>query len=161
MLCYISLSQGLFLNSTGNMVNNLYGSCGSRNIRQITHREAIFTGECDWQLWSRYNIGVYGRKTVFSAPFCEYSSNLKTVSQKKFGLGPKKYIGTFHLVHTQFDMLSGPTHPLFACNMQWKFIEGLTPPTPPRCVCTKWKAPYQREFGDPHPLYKGQTTAIF
>ena len=48
--------------------------------------------------------------------------------------------GTFHLVRTQFYMLSGPTHPVFACNTQWKCIGGLTPP-PPRCVRTKWKAP--------------------
>ena len=47
----------------------------------------------------------------------------------------------FHLVCTQFYMLSGPPSPLFACNMQWKCIGGLTPPTPTRCVCTKWKAP--------------------
>ena len=25
-------------------------------------------------------------------------------------------------------MISGPTHPLFACNTQWKCIGGLTPP---------------------------------
>ena len=30
----------------------------------------------------------------------------------------------------QFYMLSGPTHPLFACNNQWKFIGGLTPLPP-------------------------------
>ena len=50
-------------------------------------------------------------------------------------------LGAFHLVRTQFDMLSGPTHPLFACNTEWKCIGGLTPPTHPRCVRTKWKAP--------------------
>ena len=49
--------------------------------------------------------------------------------------------GAFHLVHTQLYMLSGPTHPFFACNTQWKCIGGLTPPTSPRCVHTKWKAP--------------------
>ena len=37
--------------------------------------------------------------------------------------------GAFHLVCTQFYMLSGPTHPLFACNTQWKCTGGLTPPT--------------------------------
>ena len=37
-------------------------------------------------------------------------------------------IGAFHLVRTQFYMLSGPTHPLFACNTQWKCIGGLRPP---------------------------------
>ena len=35
-------------------------------------------------------------------------------------------LGAFHLVGPQFYMLSGPTHPLFECNMQWKCIEGLT-----------------------------------
>ena len=55
-------------------------------------------------------------------------------------------IGTFHLVRTQFNMLSGPTHPLFACNTQWKYIGGLTPP--PRFVCNKWKAPYMRQHYD-------------
>ena len=44
-------------------------------------------------------------------------------------------------------MLSGPTDPLFACNTEWKCIGGLTPLThpptqDPRCVRTKWKAPY-------------------
>ena len=43
-------------------------------------------------------------------------------------------LGAFHLVRTQFYMLSGPTHPHFACNTQWKCIGGLTPPTHPRCV---------------------------
>ena len=38
-------------------------------------------------------------------------------------------------------MLSAPTHTLFACSTQWKCIGGLTPPTHPRCVRTKWKAP--------------------
>ena len=42
----------------------------------------------------------------------------------------------------QFHKLSGPTHPLFACNTQWKCIGGLTPPNPTRCARTKWKAPY-------------------
>ena len=36
--------------------------------------------------------------------------------------------GAFHLVRTQFYMLSGPTHPLFACYTQWKCIGGLSPP---------------------------------
>ena len=49
--------------------------------------------------------------------------------------------GAFHLVRTQFYMLSGPTHPLFACITQWKCIGGLTPPNPPRCVRTKWQVP--------------------
>ena len=49
--------------------------------------------------------------------------------------------GAFRLGRTQFYMLSGPPLPLFACNTQWKCIEDLTPPTPPRCVSTKWKAP--------------------
>ena len=40
-------------------------------------------------------------------------------------------VGAFHLVCTQFYMLSGPTHPLFACNTQWKCIGGLTPPPSP------------------------------
>ena len=52
-------------------------------------------------------------------------------------------LGAFHLVRTQFYMLSGPTHPLFACYTQWQCIGGLTPPTHPRCVRTKWKAPWQ------------------
>ena len=42
--------------------------------------------------------------------------------------------GAFHLVRMQFYMLSGPTHPLFACNTQWKRIGGLRPPPPPRSV---------------------------
>ena len=50
---------------------------------------------------------------------------------------------------TQFYMLSGPTHSLFACYTQWKCIGGLTPPHPnplsPRCVRTKWKAPMRKE----------------
>ena len=50
--------------------------------------------------------------------------------------------GAFHLVRMQFYMLSGPTQPLFACNTQWKCIGGLTSPTTPRCVHTKWKAPF-------------------
>ena len=41
------------------------------------------------------------------------------------------HLGAFHLVRTQFNMLSEPTHPLFACNTQWKCIGGLTPPTHP------------------------------
>ena len=40
-------------------------------------------------------------------------------------------IGAFHLVHTQFYMLSGPPPPLFACNTQWKCIGDLNPPPPP------------------------------
>ena len=39
--------------------------------------------------------------------------------------------GAFHLVRTHFYMLSGPTHPLLACNTQWKCIGGLDPPPPP------------------------------
>ena len=34
--------------------------------------------------------------------------------------------GAFNLLHTEFDLLSGPTHHLLACNTQWK----CTPPTP-------------------------------
>ena len=41
------------------------------------------------------------------------------------------YIVAFHLVCRQFYMLSGPIHPLFACNTQWKCIGGLTPATHP------------------------------
>ena len=52
--------------------------------------------------------------------------------------------GAVHLVRTQFYMLSGPTHSLFACSTQWKCIGGLTPPNPPRCVRTKWKVPMQK-----------------
>ena len=40
-----------------------------------------------------------------------------------------KVLGAFHLVRTQFYILSGPIHPLIACNTQWKCIGGLTPPT--------------------------------
>ena len=64
-----------------------------------------------------FNIGVYESNTLFT-------------------------LGAFHLVRTQFYMLSGPIHSLLACNAQWKCMGGLTPPTPPRCVCTKWKAPW-------------------
>ena len=32
----------------------------------------------------------------------------------------------------QLYMLSGHPHPLFACNTQWKYIGGFTPP--PKCV---------------------------
>ena len=53
-----------------------------------------------------------------------------------------RVLGAFHLVRTQFYMLSGPPPPLFACNTQWKCIGDLNPPSPPRCVRTKWKAPY-------------------
>ena len=90
-------------------------------------------------------------------------------------------VGAFHLVRTQFYMLSEPTHPLFACNTQWKCIGGLSPPPPPpppppRCVRTKWKAPYEKyrrgEAGNPpappkcplrwirtlHSLWLGQNT---
>ena len=39
-------------------------------------------------------------------------------------------LGAFHLVRTQFNMLSGPPPPLFACNTQCKCIGDLTPPSP-------------------------------
>ena len=43
----------------------------------------------------------------------------------------------FHLVRTQFYMLSGPPPlPLFVCNKQWKCIGDLTPPNPHGCVRT-------------------------
>ena len=54
--------------------------------------------------------------------------------------------GAFHLVRTHSYMLSGPTHPLFECNTQWKCIGVLSPPTHPRCVRTKWKAPIFLDF---------------
>ena len=60
--------------------------------------------------------------------------------------------GAFHLVRTQFYMLSGPTHPLFACNTQRQCIGGLTPPTHPWCVHTKWMAPM---LNDEHVLGNG------
>ena len=47
--------------------------------------------------------------------------------QKKKGGGRRFSHGAFHLVRTQFYMLSGPTHPLFACKTQWKCIGCLTP----------------------------------
>ena len=49
--------------------------------------------------------------------------------------------GAYYLVRTQFYMLSGPNYPLFSCNTQLKCLGGLTPPNPPKCVRTKWKAP--------------------
>ena len=46
-----------------------------------------------------------------------------------FSVNSSSSSGAFHLVRTQSYMLSGPTHPLFACNTQWKCIGDLTPPT--------------------------------
>ena len=68
---------------------NVKGSCRSRNFRQFEHRVTVFTAnsECTW--WSRFSIAVYGSKTVFSLPFVKYCSNLQTISEKKFGLGPQ------------------------------------------------------------------------
>ena len=36
------------------------------------------------------------------------------------------FLGAFHLVRTQFYMLSAPFLPLFACNTQWKCIRDST-----------------------------------
>ena len=50
----------------------VYGSCGSRNFRQFTHRVTVFTADSEQQCWSHYSIGVYGSKTNFSLPFFKY-----------------------------------------------------------------------------------------
>ena len=67
---------------------SIYGLCGSRISRQFGHRVTVFTANSDRQCWSQFSIEVYGRETVFSAPFCKYYSNLQTVSEKMFSLGP-------------------------------------------------------------------------
>ena len=66
---------------------------------------------------------------------------VSTMQEETTPIFKRLWYGTFHLVCMQFYMLSGPTHPVFACNTQWKCIGGLIPPTNPSCVSTKWKAP--------------------
>ena len=47
----------------------LYGICGSRNLCLSVHCATVFTANSDWQWWSRFSIGVYGSKMVFSLSF--------------------------------------------------------------------------------------------
>ena len=72
----------------------IYGLCGSRNFRQFKHPVAVFTANSDWQCWSLFSIGLYGSKTNFSLPFIKYSSQLQTVSEKKFPFDPSTPIRT-------------------------------------------------------------------
>ena len=53
--------------------------------------------------WSRFSIGVYGSKTVFSLPFGQYCSNLLAVSENLFLLwvqntshGPYAFAKTYN-----------------------------------------------------------------
>ena len=62
---------------TGDMAQHgksLYGSCGSRNSRQITRRAAVFKADSDRQCWSQFTIEVCGSKTNFPLPFLKYWS---------------------------------------------------------------------------------------
>ena len=67
-------------------------------------------------------------------------------------------MGAFHLVRTQFYMLSGPPPPpLFACNTQWECVWDLTPSPLPlgAYTCTKWKAPVHNRNEPPALEFRG------
>ena len=92
--------------------SSVYGLCGSRNFHQFEHRVTVFTANSECKCWSRFSIGVYGNKTVFSLPFLKYWSNVKRVSEKKFYLGSNKSVGV-----TIFCFAKITNHHFFKCRL--------------------------------------------
>ena len=90
----------------------IYRVCRSGNSRIFVHRFTVFMANSDNKWWSRFSIEVYASEPVFSLPCVSHCSNVQTVSEKQFCLGPKKSVGVI-IFHSEVRIVQGRQEPPF------------------------------------------------